>query len=362
MTSCTCTQPGFCPALRRHMPHARWKECHEKPAFCELFHREAAAGKYAGAGYRDADPIVTSPALPDQPHNRALCEHRGEELRRQTGELCGCKAPQPVFACAKHGECTLVKVTKGIESCGGACEEYEPREFKRNLIMHVWPISGNGVWQQNAALIRRHRDLFTGKRVIAITRNAYGSLLRVDPPDVVREAFGDGFDFIEFDNDPRLREVVSFVPLLERVESQNNREATFFCHAKGVTHKPDDGSTIARWTQTMFDVLLDWPRVKLALNRHSIVGSFRRFMRFGGSLWHFSGSFYWFRNADVFARHWRRIDRTWFGVESWPGKLFASREAECLVGDRCGDLYQPETWTGLEPELQLWKQSRSLTS
>ena len=52
MTECTCQQHGYCPALGRQMPEARWRECSTNESFCEMFHREAAAGKYQAAHYQ----------------------------------------------------------------------------------------------------------------------------------------------------------------------------------------------------------------------------------------------------------------------------------------------------------------------
>lgn len=36
------------------------------------------------------------------------CRHRGEVLRLERNELCGCSGTgEPVYACALHGQCTL---------------------------------------------------------------------------------------------------------------------------------------------------------------------------------------------------------------------------------------------------------------
>jgi hypothetical protein len=53
---------------------------------------------------------------------------------------------------------------------------------------------------------------------------------------------------------------------------------------------------------------------------------------------HYSGTFFWFRNADVFARNWRTVPPIWGGVEAWPGILFTPGE--------CGTIFWEE---GIRP-------------
>lgn len=350
---CQCDGPGFCPLLKREcdppmgrmMGNARHNECKNKPHYFEMFLGEVNK-PCSGKGGRVPPP------------NRGMCVHRGEVLRKQKGELCGCRDPQEVYACALHGECTTKRAMRRMSACN-TCIDHVPVDFRRNLIMHVYPVEENGGWQANADVIRKHRDLFDGKRIIAIATNSRGTRHRLDPPEVVRERFGEGFEFLEIPNDRKLREVATFIPLMERVESIQSDDATFYCHSKGCTHDTNDGTTVWRWRDLMYEICLDWEYVRQALGTHSVCGAFKRYSPLGKSDWHFSGTFFWFRNKDAFSRNWRNIDVQWSGVESWPGKMFHIPEAKCLFCDNAGDLYKMDEWeTRVVPELEQWREAR----
>ena len=98
-----------------------------------------------------------------------------------------------------------------------------------------------------------------------------------------------------------------------------------------------------------------------ALEQYSIAGSFRRFGEFstpGNHRWHFSGTFYWFRNNAVFSRIWNQIDRVYFGVEAWPGKMFKPEESACLFADNAGGMYLETEWEKLQRQIDVWEFSR----
>lgn len=230
-----------------------------------------------------------------------------------------------------------------------------------NVLYHVMPWAGRGIWQWNLDQLLRRIVLFNGRRVMAISTGP-----NCDPPEaVMQHTKGHGFEFIVRENVPKLREVVTFLPLLEIVQSLNPNEVTFYAHAKGVTHAGfwDDGNPIKPWTEAMYETCLDnWDAVKDALESHAICGSFKRYGKFttpGNNRWHFSGTFYWFRNKDVFSRNWRRVDQKFFGTESWPGLMFKQNEAACLFHDNCSDLYKIEYQrSSVYPELEKWRNAR----
>lgn len=60
--------------------------------------------------------------VPDQdPHRKrvAECLHRGAEIRREVCETCKGKVQVKVFACDRHGECTISKEIQGVYVCDG---------------------------------------------------------------------------------------------------------------------------------------------------------------------------------------------------------------------------------------------------
>lgn len=242
----------------------------------------------------------------------------------------------------------------------------DPRPFtgpiRRNLLYHVYPDTANrAVWQRNVENIVRRIDLFNGHRAVGIVTARH-----LDPPGMVIDAFqGHVTDFIISKNLKKRREVVTFVPLLEKVESRDPNEVTFYAHAKGVTHRDGDWTTVHRWGQAMYDTCLDyWPLVEQQLATKAMTGSFKRYGQFrtrGNWCWHYSGTFYWFRNCHVYERNWRYVDKKFFGNESWPGLMFKPEDTACLFFDNAGELYKMHEWnTTVQPELEKWTSQQSL--
>lgn len=230
---------------------------------------------------------------------------------------------------------------------------------RRNFMMHVWPVKDFGAWQWNMDQVLQRAHLFNGRRVIAIAVSD-----ATDSAEVVKEYMRDFTDeFIVVPNDSRLREVVTFVPMLERMETLDANTITFACHAKCVRHRigiDDDGSTVFDWTRAMYETCLDrMPLVETQLITKAMTGSFKRYGQFttrGNHRWHYSGTFYWFRNRDVYQRNWRHVDRKFFGTESWPGHMFRPEETGCLFMDGVDDLYVKDYWMKtIKPALEQWE-------
>lgn len=241
----------------------------------------------------------------------------------------------------------------------------EPMEFGehvvRNCTYHIWPVRG-GAWQWNCDQLLQRASLFTGKRIVAIVTSA-----DAEPAEVVMDYMrGFATEFIVLRNDRQLREVTTFVPMLERLEEGGVNEVTFCCHSKGVRHKvavDDEGSTLFRWAAAQYETCLDhWDLVAEQLRTKAMTGSFKRHGMFatrGNNKWHYSGTFYWFRNHDVFQRNWRYVDQKFFGTESWPGHMFKADETGCLFFDNVGDLYNKAYWESeVQPALDLWRRER----
>lgn len=216
----------------------------------------------------------------------------------------------------------------------------EPARFsepvRRNLIYHIYPMKNNrDVWQWNLDELISRMDLFTGRRIVAIVHDK-----KSDSPNAVREYLKNfSIEFIELPNIKRRGEGVTFRALMERVESLDKNEVTFRAHAKGVSqtrYLPP----VLKWTEMMYGVCLDdWQYIRSSLERFAITGPFRRPKHLLHAPQFYSGSFYWFRNFDVFQRNWQTINRHRAGVEIWPYALFANHEAGCHFNDGAGSLY-----------------------
>jgi hypothetical protein len=231
----------------------------------------------------------------------------------------------------------------------------------RHLTFHVWPVRQFGAWQWNCDRLLKNADLFNGRRIVAITTSN-----ETDSVDEVRHYLRDFTDdFIVMKNDARLREVITWVPILKKLEGyQSESDVTFSCHAKGVRHlvHPDvQESTLFDWTDAMYETCLCWDAIHPLLEEFATVGSFRtqqsHMTQLGGfGPWHYSGSFFWWRNRDAFRRNWMYTPNHFFGTEAWPGIMFAFRESGVVFADKVLNLYEKHYFdTEIKPALEEWR-------
>jgi hypothetical protein len=147
-------------------------------------------------------------------------------------------------------------------------------------------------------------------------------------------------------NDPKLREVVLFADMIQllRPESAGADEVVFSAHAKG--QKYDDPKHTRDWADVMYRVNLDhWDSVRSALSSSLFAGAFREYGLFHrGFDWIYSGTFYWWRLAEIGKKKWSSIDQWFGGTESWPGKLCDPRETACLFMNDSKRLYEKNYW------------------
>lgn len=258
---------------------------------------------------------------------------------------------------------------------------------RRHLLYYVLPVKGNNVWQRNLDMLKARLSLFNGKRTVCIgyadsfytrpkskwvriTKNSHGlvkeySGLELDPPEAVEEYLrGDGIDCVRIVNNPTLREVAAWQTLWESVQDYRDPDDfTFFAHAKGVTRPFNPGVTVTRWVDMLYQSLLDyWPLIREQLQTYPITGSFKKVGHgFQGSRssWHYSGTFYWVRNADFFARDWRGVDQQWWGTESYPGIAYSTEEAGVVFKEGTVphlNLYAMDLVEKYIEEFEQWKQ------
>jgi hypothetical protein len=220
----------------------------------------------------------------------------------------------------------------GERFCGKPAER--PGIAVRHLLYHCAPMTGNGTWQRNIQQLMRRAPLWNGRRTVAVVRGA-----GMDSIDTVRAEFArNSFkaEFIEADNQPNLREVVTHHMLFETVKefASDPAHATLYAHAKGVS-RPVSHPTHT-WTEALYETMCDyWQFVDSLLRTHPVAGSFKKIGRgWPGneslSDWHYSGSWFWFRNSELFSRDWTRIDKFWSGIEPYPSLHFCIADAGCV--------------------------------
>jgi len=231
----------------------------------------------------------------------------------------------------------------------------------RNLIYHVYPLRKNNEWIRNLQQLRRRLHLFNGKRVVAVA-----TAPNLDHPDFVAAVLGKNVEYLICPNDPRLREVQTFLPLLQAVRSTTNHEATFYAHTKGCSQHHDLNRdtllAIRYWRNRMYHELLDhYPTIFCALADYAAAGCFKinvsqqtpPLMTSPTGLtsgdWHFAGTYFWFRHDRIFRDpHWSEIGDDPFAAEMWLGKLLDPPEAKSVYQPWPEDnhphpcLYDPE--------------------
>jgi len=204
----------------------------------------------------------------------------------------------------------------------------------RNLIYHLCPLTKNEEWKLNVSELLKYIDIFNNKKVISI---CCGKSL--EDPEVVKSMFDSDVEFIEIENNPKVGELASFLPLFSRVHSLNENENTFYAHTKGVHRTEIDKSIIKNmrlWRNCMYKHCLRDPlKIERILKDHVCCGCFKgvdkKFVP--KTNFHFAGTFFWFNNKKVFSNpNWKEIPYSKFGIEVYLGRHFNPNEAHCLFG------------------------------
>lgn len=313
-----------------------------KPA--KLVHlSKCMACPYAGNFSTRLEPICIPPLYEPSP-----CVHRGELLRTETitSGCCG-KEAVPVLSCAKFGECTLDKKTS-LQTCEGCPEHLSPGAAA------LPPLTGpaNLMWfayvrrdamktiSAQQEMIRNSRQRFTGKTVCALAVDDSTDTTIID-----RSLFD---EVIELPNDPLSWELPGWRWAMERMKDEPG--FTVRLHAKGAARGVQE-QHMAQWWELAYETLLDVSRVRSGLLKAAITGVFRRnvWAENLGVPWHYTGSFYAFRNDAVFSGDWLPVGTVGPShyVEAWPALMASRDQAGCIAWDGCQDLYQTRYWRGV---------------
>lgn len=236
----------------------------------------------------------------------------------------------------------------------------------RNLIAHCYPRK-SGKWRRTLAhLTKGNRwSQFNGRKIITIACDGC-----CDHPNDVVMAFWDAVDgnpeveWIVKDNDSKLQEVASFLPMMERVRSTEHGECTTYVHFKGATQPDGHGSH--GWLDLMAAANLDYPQlVECALSVGNICGAFRSMGLWGFPgyhNWHFAGTWFTFNHHKIFGElDWQNIHQNFMGVEAWPG-IVPIEESVCLFFDNANTahLYSVEFQKEMIwPAMRYWNKSLS---
>lgn len=228
----------------------------------------------------------------------------------------------------------LPSVIIGHDNSATIVRPIYPQITVRNLIYHVYPA---GDWESIAREIATYRDIFNGKRIIAIADPGGGYDIQ-GVEHVCRSIFQPTSCEI-FVNHTDLRETITFPWLINSVLNSNPNEATFYAHTKANT-TADNPNGATRWRHVMTENLLGrWQDAMQRLSGHAFVGTHKMIWpancpspfptRLRATYpWMHCGTFWWFRHDQVSKLHRPGLivpDR--YGVEAWPSQLIPHSEA-----------------------------------
>ena len=227
------------------------------------------------------------------------------------------------------------------------------------LLFHVWP-HGDG-WRRHIGKLQPILHKFD-RLILGIATDRTTATV-----DEVRAAFGDRWEVVTAENDPSkktgLREVATYRQMLPMLSGDVN-DVTFCAHAKGVQSHTVSSEPVTWWTDAMYETILYNIDGVIDEMRHgaSIVGSFRRHGKQLGTKhrWHYSGTFYAFRNVVAFSNGNPSFRSHWWGTESWPGDHFPLEQSACIFGDNIDHLYHKHKQP--RAELEQWKASRKFSA
>lgn len=254
----------------------------------------------------------------------------------------------------------------------------------RNLIYHIYPVAGNNRWQWNVEQLCGRLKCFNGKIVVAIVTDPptgrlpdpagpfapdAGRVIRgCDSADDVKAEFakrwsGKPIEFIEMENDPKLREVKPLLPMLDEVLTDDPYSITLYAQAKGVTRA--SGHIAHRWTEALYEIMLDYfPLAIEQMNTHPVTGCFKKLgpgwsPEQSRSDWHYSGSWFWFRTASLASRAYWNVDQFWSGIEPYPSQQWLAAEAGCMFHTEqvpAMNLYNGRYWMRtVNPAFNEWR-------
>ena len=244
---------------------------------------------------------------------------------------------------------------------------FDKDKIVKHLLYYTLPLGGENEWvlDKNIRKVCEGIEQFNGKRIVTIAIRGVGdpNYNYISPDDVIKkfQHFGaTGIEFLVAVNQKKLWEVSGFLPMLQKVMTDDPNHVFFYGHCKGVTH-PNPALISHKWADVMYETVYNnWSQVKQILERFGTAGALKAYGEFKSvrnHRWYYSGTFYWVRAASAFLRNWTQVDQIFYGTESWPGLHFRPDEGGCILGDNISDMYK-KTVPELDQLLNEWRQDK----
>jgi hypothetical protein len=226
------------------------------------------------------------------------------------------------------------------------------------MIFHIYPLIGaEWNWHRHIRFIESVSSMFNGKIAIGIVTGH-----DLASPETVMDLMKNVpvTDWV-IKRNTKLAETLTFPDLLGIVKTDDPNSITFRGHTKGVTHRRT--GVEEPWGKMMWATCMDIASVEDALASHVMAGPMKCHEPLVSKQrykWFYAGTFFWFRNKEIFERDWETMEQTRWYPEAWPGVLCKNEEAACLCHDFTdGSVLSMQYWKDtVEPDYQLWKSAR----
>lgn len=223
---------------------------------------------------------------------------------------------------------------------------------KYNLLYNLSLIQVNPILYFNIFNLLRYINKFNGKKIINVNY-----IDKSFAEDFVKKTFKEipdiEFHFTNNNETNGWYELWPFITkMLPSVYSLNENEYTFYGHTKGVTRYNHETEFICLlWAYTMYTNNLDnFEYIADILKDYHCCGTFkldRPYTALSFVPWHYSGTFFWFKNKSIFSRDWQTFYPNLYGLEGYLGTHFSSSEAFSIPPELPAgyeQIYLKENW------------------
>lgn len=226
-----------------------------------------------------------------------------------------------------------------------------------SLVFHCWPKVGG--WERHVEQIKKIEHRFS-RKMMGISLGP-GCV----PAATVREAFGSSWEYHEFRNSKKLGEVPTLQWAIDQLPTGPN-DVTFYCHSKGTKDDTMRSEAVVWWTDAMYETVIHNvdPVLSLLESGAAFVGSFRYSARAipTHSSWHFSGTYYAFRNAVVLNNQ-KTVRPHYYGTEAFPGDCVPVAQSACVFNEReLGHAFLYQADKQPRKQLEEWRAQRGVIS
>jgi hypothetical protein len=213
---------------------------------------------------------------------------------------------------------------------------------KRNLYFYIYPRKNSynkpTPWRWNVYRLLAHLDVFNGRRIVVVATDE-----ATESEDAVKAEFpSDGhFEFVSVQNHKVIGETAPFLGILEKLQSKDPNELTFYAHAKGVAKAAHEVPAVQAWANMMYEMNLSYPdQIDMLMRRFGSVGCMRISRDVAPAAYIFGGNYFWMNHSAVFSGPWKRIVEHYYGAERYIGMHVPLELSFSLTQEISINLYQ----------------------